>query len=278
MANQGYDPMNAYNYGVLVEFAYQMYLNNLGNLTPPVPDNFPKDDYQIVLYLTAVDHILQDEERKFFGFLAQSLHNPTEYVVAVRGTEKLIEWLIDAEFWPTPFTPVPAAGDVEDGFMSIYATLTVIPAGQPATAQQPNAQQIIQQHVNQLPGGSLVIVGHSLGGALAELLALDMAVNHPVNNLTLYTLAAPKTGGRDYQKIFNQKVGASYRVYNEPDIVPKVPPLYQQVNEGEEIDSKNFAEIKHSILCYHELTTYLYVLNQQSLFGLGACANSSAQG
>lgn len=272
MANQGYDPMNAYNYGVLVEFAYQMYFNNLGNLTPPVPDNFPKSEYQIVLYLTAVDHILSDEERKFFGFLAQSLPNPTEYVVALRGTEKLIEWLIDAEFLPTPFTPVPAAGDVESGFMSIYATLTGIPNGQPASGPQVNAQQVTQQSVNQSPGGSLVIVGHSLGGALANMLALDMAVNHPVSDLTLYTLAAARTGGDDFQQTFNQKVSVSYRVYNEPDIVPKLPPLYQQVNEGEEIDSKNFAQIKHSILCYHELTTYLYVLNQQSLFGLGACA------
>lgn len=272
MANQGYDPMQAYRYGVLVEFAYQMYLNNLGNLTPPVPDNFPKDDYQIVLYLTAVDHILCDQERKFFGFLAQSLPNPTEYVVALRGTEKLLEWLIDAEFLPRPFTPVPAAGDVEDGFLSIYATLTGIPKNEPASAPQINAQQAIQQSVNQSSGGSLVIAGHSLGASLAELLALDMAVNHPINELTLYTLAAPKTGGDDFQRIFNQKVGASYRVYNEPDIVPKVPPLYQQVNEGEEIDSKNFAQLKHSVLCYHELTTYLYLLNQGSLFGLGACA------
>lgn len=271
MADQTYDPMQAYNYGVLVEFAYQMYLNNLGNLTPPVPDNFLKDDYQIVLYLTAVDHILCDEERKFFGFLAQSQHNPTEYVVAMRGTEKLIEWLIDAEFWPVPFTPVPAAGHVEDGFMSIYATLTGIPYGQPANSPQINAQQVIQQRAGQLPGGSLIIAGHSLGGALVEMLALDIAVNHPVNDLTLYTLAAPKTGNDAFQQVFNARVGQSYRVYNEPDIVPKLPPLYQQVNTGEEIDSGDFPNIKHSIACYHELTTYLYVLNQQSIFGMGAC-------
>ncbi len=261
-----YNPMTAYKYGSFVEVAYQMFYNNPGNLRPPIPTDIFPAGYNLILYLNAVDHILCDKENKFFGFIAQSQATPSETVVAIRGTEKLIEWLIDAEFLPTPFTPVPAAGDVEDGFFSIYDTMTaVLPSGE----QVEDLRTFIKQQAAQ---GSLVVTGHSLGGSLANMLALDLAVNDGLGALTLYTLAAPKTGGDDFKNLFNQQVPNSFRVYNEPDFVPTVPPLYQQVNTGEEIDSKNFPQIKHSLPCYHELTTYLYVLNQQSQFGLGACA------
>ena len=124
--------------------------------------------------------------------------------------------------------------------------------------------------------GSLAIAGHSLGAALAIMLALDVAVNDPIDTLTLYTLAAPKVGGEDFKTCFNQSVPLSYRVYNEPDVVPKLPPLFQQVDTGEEIDSKHVASVKHSLACYHELVTYLYVLNPQSIFPLASCGATPA--
>ena len=258
-----YDPMQAYNYGVFVENAYQMFAASPGSPTPPVLPIFPST-YELVLYLTAVDHVLGETERKFFGFVARSQESPADYVVAIRGTEHLIEWLIDAEFRPTTFSPVPAAGDVEDGFFSIYRTLGgVLPNGQPAD---------LRQFIGESAGkGSLTIAGHSLGAALAIMLALDVTVNSPVETLTLYTLAAPRVGGREFRTCFDQHVARSYRVYNEPDVVPKLPPLYQQLDVGEEIDSKDLAGVKHSLACYHTLVTYLYVLNQQSMFPLASC-------
>jgi hypothetical protein len=73
---------------------------------------------------------------------------------------------------------------------------------------------------------------------------------------------------------FNQNVPYSFRVYNEPDIVPKLPSLYDHVNTGEEIDSKFDPGIKHSVLCYHVLGTYLRTLNPKSVFPLDDCAQS----
>ena len=264
MTVQVYDPTQAYSLGVFVENAYQMFGASPGSLTPPVlPTIFPPT-FELVLYLTAVDQILGETERKFFGFVAKSQEGPFDCVVAIRGTENLIEWLIDAEFRPTRFSPVPQAGDVEDGFFSIYRTLSgILPNGQPVD---------VREFIAESAGtGSLAIAGHSLGAALAILLALDVAVNHPVQRLTLYTLAAPRVGGGDFKTCFNQHVPQSYRVYNEPDVVPKLPPLYQQLDTGEEIDSKNLISVKHSLACYHELVTYLYVLNQQSMFPLASC-------
>ncbi|MEW6212223.1 MAG: lipase family protein [Acidobacteriota bacterium] len=258
-----YDPMTAYLYGTFVEIAYQMYNSDPNNLTPAVPPNFPKN-YQLVLYLDGVDSIEFESEMKFFGFIAQSTRQPSEYVAAIRGTSNIIEWIIDAEFLPTKFTPIPEAGDVEDGFFSIYKTLTgALPNKQP--------QQVHQFIRDNIVNGYLTCVGHSLGSSIATMLALESKVNDGVSNTTLYTFASPKTGDGTFARYFDSHVLDSLRIYNEPDIVPKLPPLYSQVNTAYEIDSKNFSNIKHSILCYHELTTYLWVINQQSEFGLGDC-------
>ena len=60
------------------------------------------------------------------------------------------------------------------------------------------------------------------------------------------------------------------RVYNEPDIVPKVPPLYSQLGSGIEVDTKLLSQIKHSIVCYHSLASYLLALNPQSQYALAS--------
>ena len=270
MLSPSYQPMDAYTYGVFVEVAYQMYQETSSqkppdNLKPSVPPSMFPADYQLVLYLTAVDHFMLESERKPFGFVAQSKQDPSLFVAAIRGTERTLEWLIDAEFVPTPFTPVANAGKVDDGFFGIYKTLTgLLPSGE----QVPSVLTFIKEKVS---SGTLVVAGHSLGGALANMLALDVAVNAPVASLMLYTLAAPRTGDQDFFNCFTANVPVSYRVFNDPDIVPKLPPRYEQVNTGEAIDSKSLPELKHSLACYHELTTYLYTLNQKSIFPVGSC-------
>ncbi len=266
-----YSPTSAYRYGAFVQTAYLMFGNAPASLTPPVtPDvQFPAG-YQLAFYLTAIDHFAEESEREFYGFVAQSTTDPTDCVIAIRGTDKIIEWLIDAEFLPTPFTPVPAAGHVEDGFMSVYSSLAgLMPDG--------TTPRDLHAFIRSLaPAGKLVITGHSLGGAVANLLALDAAVNDGATALSLYTLAAPRTGFGAFAATFAAHVPNNFRVFNQPDLVPKVPPLYDQLGPGQEIDSKTSPAIKHSILCYHSLASYLQVLNPQSTFPLSsACATGA---
>ena len=261
-----YAPMQAYNYGVFGQVAYQMFSDNPGNLTPPVPKNFPAG-HKLFAYLTAEDKVGEVDVRKFYGYIAQSQSDPNLFVGAVRGTEGVLEWLKDAEFMPTRFTRVPQAGEVEDGFFTIYDSMTAIPFGQ-------QAQQDLPGLVKSISHANLTIAGHSLGSAIASLWALDVAVNTPVAALACYTLASPRVGFRAFVNCFNQNVPQSCRVYNEPDIVPKLPPLYDHVNGGEQIDSKLDPGIKHSILCYHVLVTYLRTLNPKSVFSVDECAKS----
>ena len=93
-------------------------------------------------------------------------------------------------------------------------------------------------------------------------------------HVTLYTYASPRVGDATFVAFSNARVPAQYRIVNRPDIVPRLPPLYETSGTEIELDSTAYSAVAHRIACYHTLTTYLWLLNQQSVFGLGTCAHS----
>ncbi len=91
-----------------------------------------------------------------------------DVVVAIRGTEGILEWVHDADFFQVNCPFLAGAGHTEDGFTAMYNSLRTgvapdSPSVVAALATLPFAQ----------PVGSVTICGHSPGGALATLLALD---------------------------------------------------------------------------------------------------------
>ena len=143
-----------------------------------------------------------------FGFVAQDPAG--NVVVAIRGTEGILEWVQDAKFLAVKCPFLAGAGLTEDGFTAVYQSLRV--------AQDPASKRL----VDALPGlpfprpiASLVIAGHSLGGALATLLALDVAANTALgNNLKAWTFASPRTGDPSFADTYNQVVPNTVRIAN----------------------------------------------------------------
>jgi hypothetical protein len=119
------------------------------------------------------------------------------------------------------------------------------------------------------------VAGHSLGAAVATLLAIDIVAALPAIDLTLYTYASPKVGDKTFAALCDAKL-KHFRIENEPDLVPKVPALYHATGTLVQVDSKSFPGIAHKVACYHTLTTYLYLLNQSSPAGLGSCARPTS--
>lgn len=195
-----------------------------------------------------------------FGFVAQDAAG--NVVVAVRGTEGILEWVQDARFLTVKCPFLAGAGQTEDGFTAVYESLR---AG--ADSSSPRLVDTLPTLKYPQPVTSLTICGHSLGGALATLLALDVAANADFPHPTVYTYASPRTGDPSFADTYNQVVPNTCRVANRFDLVPKLPfpPLYQHVLGL--FDLNPMLKVKPDLICEHHTTTYLYLL---SLLGGGA--------
>ena len=69
----------------------------------------------------------------------------------------------------------------------------------------------------------VLVCGHSLGGALASLCALDLKSGNPKMDVTCVTWGSPRVGGRAWAKLFNEMVPDSLRYVYRNDIVCRVP-------------------------------------------------------
>ena len=77
----------------------------------------------------------------------------------------------------------------------------------------------------QYPDYRLVVHGHSLGGALATLIAFQMVDVHklPGSEIELVTFGAPRVGDEAFVKQLEEYVPNQLRVINSTDIVPMLP-------------------------------------------------------
>jgi hypothetical protein len=198
-----------------------------------------------------------------FGFIALS-EETRELVVALRGTDTILEWLHDFDFLLAP-SPI-SHGFTDDGFTAIYKSLRI-------GKLTPAAPFIsVRDYVDgQFEAGlvdSVTICGHSLGGALATLLALDVARNGRTRTMetNVYTFASPRVGDHIFAGEYKDYVAQSFRVANNLDLVTKLPtvlPLpYEHVEERCELKPK-LSDVRMTMPCMHHLTTYLHLMGQK---------------
>ncbi|MGA7629118.1 MAG: lipase family protein [Terriglobales bacterium] len=198
-----------------------------------------------------------------FGFLAVS---PTkELVAAIRGTDTILEWMHDASYLMVPCPIAGSHGYSEDGFTAVYRSLRIGQAN-----GTPVAVASMKSYLDSGSATSVTICGHSLGGALATLLTIDVALNTSCHAPTAYTFASPRTGEHLFAGSFNASIPTHYRIVNRQDLVPKLPPIlplpYEHVNTFLELVPPP-AAINPTIPCMHHLTTYLWLMSQQALAG-----------
>lgn len=190
-----------------------------------------------------------------------------DVTIAIRGTEGTLEWIHDAEFLSVPCPFLTGAGHTEDGFTAMYESLRTGVA-----SSSPTVVNALPNLPFPSPVSSVTICGHSLGGALATLLALDVAANTVFKDPTAYTFGSPRTGDSLFASTYDQVVKNSYRVANRLDIVPTLPPPvdYDHVLNPYELNPIRFLPLPPKVLvkfdpgCEHSLQTYLYLLSLQS--------------
>ncbi|QYR20870.1 lipase family protein [Paenibacillus sp. sptzw28] len=170
--------------------------------------------YRVVGSFTAAAHGSPMEP---FGFLIES---DRAAVLAFRGTSSATDWVTDMMAQQTAFKPVKGALQTHRGFTDVYMS----------------ARGRVFSLLEQLPSNKpLYITGHSLGGALATLAAYDIAVNRPSVRILVYTFGSPRVGDPKFVRSYNSTVPAHFRIQNEFDIVPYLPPLIYQLPKSEKI-------------------------------------------
>ncbi|KAL4591023.1 hypothetical protein LXL04_003971 [Taraxacum kok-saghyz] len=152
-------------------------------------------------------------------------------VVAFRGTEQ-VRWKdlrTDLMLAPAGLNPERIGGDfkeevqVHSGFLNAYDSVRtrILSLIKTAIGYQDDDDDVSKWHV--------YVTGHSLGGALATLLALELSSSQLAKrgaiSVTMYNFGSPRVGNKKFAQLYNEKVKDSWRVVNHRDIIPSVPRL-----------------------------------------------------
>ncbi|OQR90367.1 hypothetical protein THRCLA_09367 [Thraustotheca clavata] len=170
-----------------------------------------------------------DSETDTNALLVYEKHKE-RFILAFRGTGSLKNGLTDLKSRQIrlPGTDYIAQGKktkkkaghnqevyVHSGFFHAYTTLI----------------EHIHSAIDNIPEGSvLYCTGHSLGGALATIAAIDMALKHPTLNIIMYNFGSPRVGNHTFQEFFDSKISA-FRIINDGDVITQYPKRdYTNVN------------------------------------------------
>jgi hypothetical protein len=265
------DLQKAIHYAQLVQAAYTISSDDLteraGLVIKPEFDTF-KRGYTIVATVYGDDLATNFSVTSAFaaakvsyGFLLQD--NAGNVVIALRGTEGILEWMHDGVFTQSPCPFLPDAGYTEDGFTTIYESLHTN-LGAEMRLRDSLVSLRFPRAIN-----SVTVCGHSLGGALVTLLGLDIGANTKFQP-AVYSYASPRTGDNTFARVFNTRISESYRVANILDIVPKLPlehpmsglPEYRHVKGLYTLNNDTFPpKVLPTVRCEHILSSYLHFLS-----------------
>ncbi|SDV01305.1 Lipase (class 3) [Pseudomonas sihuiensis] len=146
-------------------------------------------------------HFLYDEKTETQAFIT---HNDKVLLISVRGTQETPDILRDLDARQVPYAE--GVGQAHRGFYGAFQAAKVF------VERYMEAFYTDEQTV--------IVCGHSLGGAIALLLAEWLRTNWS-QNIQLYTFGAPRAGDR----AFVQAAAAlpHHRLVNHNDPVPAVP-------------------------------------------------------
>ncbi|CAM9399994.1 unnamed protein product, partial [Discosporangium mesarthrocarpum] len=190
------------------------------------------NDYKVVANIIGSPEVFCQEEENFFGFVAIS-SDKKEMVIVFRGTLTRKEWGENVNFPLVTFDEDKGVSSdqnlmVHRGFQQIY-----MEHGETAVSPRATIRECLREHI---PNGveKILIVGHSLGAALAMMAGFDIVHNRATINpatgeavpVTLISWAAPRMGNAAVAELANSYFPKlrHLRVCNPNDIVPKVPP------------------------------------------------------
>ncbi|WP_256595368.1 MULTISPECIES: alpha/beta hydrolase fold domain-containing protein [Pseudomonas] len=147
-------------------------------------------------------HFLHHKKTETQAFIT---HNDKVVLISVRGSQELADFLRDADARQVPHAD--GQGKIHRGFHNAFLV----------------ARAFVERYMEAFYTGNqtILVCGHSLGGAIALLLAewLQRLPNSP--DIQLYTYGSPRTGNRTFVKAAQSL--PHHRLVNHNDPIPAVP-------------------------------------------------------
>ena len=193
-----------------------------------------------------------------FGYV---IENKDRIVLVFKGTSlNLFDLSVDLDIFQVKYPFVKDAGKTHKGFTYLYSLLR---------------EKVLDTLENCFSAKALYITGHSLGGALATIAALDIAVNTSFKNPHIYTSGSPRVGNKTFADKFDAVINDSIRTVNIKDYItiePQTSPFkgifYKHV-KGEnpfsfQCNKPNSSPFKFTILENHLSINYFNFLRQKA--------------
>ena len=168
---------------------------------PYDPDRYAKEAKDQWEYPEQV-HFLHHKKTETQAFIT---HNDKVLLISVRGSQELADFLRDAD--ARQVSHADGQGKIHRGFHDAFLV----------------ARAFVERYMRAFyrKGQTILVCGHSLGGAIALLLAewLQRLPNSP--DVQLYTYGSPRTGNRTFAQAAQSL--PHHRLVNHNDPIPSVP-------------------------------------------------------
>ncbi|XP_071701467.1 phospholipase A1-Ibeta2, chloroplastic-like [Rutidosis leptorrhynchoides] len=159
-----------------------------------------------------------------------------DIVISLRGTATCLEWAENMRDLlvkiPGKMNPSYGQPKVQCGFLSLYKTggAHVESLGESVVTEIKRLTELYKGE-----NLSITVTGHSLGAALALLVADDVSTSvEDVPPIAVYTFGGPRVGNRGFAKRLASQNVKVLRIANSQDIITRVPGMFV----SEELDKK----------------------------------------
>ncbi|THU73765.1 hypothetical protein C4D60_Mb04t26310 [Musa balbisiana] len=285
-------------YGELVQATYHAFHSNLIAAPPdrPRPVVLPDWSYRVTRNLfatasvelpswvqTVAPWMMAAQRTSWIGYVAVCDNEREiqrmgrrDIVIALRGTSTCLEW---AENLRTGLVPVDDYGEdvtdphgdvpkVECGFRSLYKT-----AGPDMPSLSSSVVAEVRKLTEKYAGEeiSITVVGHSLGAALAVLIADELAARAPPHvPTTVFSFGSPRVGNQAFAARVERRGVKVLRVVNARDLVTRVPMVlpsrtggYAHVGRELLVDCRMSPYLRPDAdpACCHDLEAYLHLVD-----------------
>ncbi len=214
---------------------------------------------------------IQSQKQGFTDTQAAVLNklNSDRLYIVFRGTDKSIDWMNNVQFRQQVYPYGDGNSEVKfhQGFMTAYFAV----------------RARLMEALSSFTGQQVIITGHSLGGALATIAALDIQYHFGQANglnFIVNTFGAPRVGNQAQVDSYNRRVPNSSRFIYGWDIVTRVPREWQgfaHVDTGIQLGTRFTWRILSRRFSDHAIAAYVAALEEKNTLSAPQALNQAMQ-